>query len=111
MSKSNCIKRAALGTCLAAMIAAGMASAVASPAIAQSPAEQAAHDVTLSVGTGPLVSLDGTMSDVFFAHYAIADVPLPSPHQTYIFAQGPRPTTVFPTNPPGSDVRNAASRE
>src|SRR3546814_8457004 len=94
MSKSNCIKRAALGTCLAAMIAAGMASAVASPAIAQSRAVQAANDVTLSVGTGQLVSLDGTMSDVFVANDAIADVQVRSADQIIILRKGPGQTKI-----------------
>src|SRR3546814_14309333 len=104
MSKSNCIKRAALGTCLAAMIAAGMASAVASPAIAQSRAVQAANDVTLSVGTGQLVSLAGTMSDVFVANDAIADVPVSPADQSYIFGKGPGQTTVFATNHAGTVI-------
>src|SRR3546814_13368198 len=98
MSKSNCIKRAALGTCLAAMIAAGLASAVASPAIAHSRAVQAANDVTLSVGTGQLVSLDGPTSDVFVAHPAIADLQVRPARQHYLFGTGPGPTNVFASN-------------
>lgn len=110
MRKSNSIKRAALGTCLAALIAAGMASAVVSPAIAQSRAVQAANDVTLSVGTGQLVSLDGTMSDVFVANDAIADVQVRSADQIYIFGKGAGQTTVFATNSAGKVIYSADVR-
>src|SRR3546814_12896031 len=101
MSTCKCITPAWPVTCLAAMTAAGRASAVASPAIAQSRAVQAANDVTLSVGTGQLVSLDGTMSDVFVANDAIADVQVRSADQIYIFGKGPGQTTVFATNRAG----------
>src|SRR3546814_13055599 len=69
-------------------------SAVASPASAQSRAVQAANDVTLSVGTGQLVSLDGTISDVFVANDAIADVQVRSADQIYIFGKGPGQTKI-----------------
>src|SRR3546814_2703424 len=88
----------------------GMASAVASPAIAQSRAVQAANDVTLSVGTGQLVSLDGTMSDVFVANDAIADVQVRSADQIYIFGKGPGQTTVFATNRAGKVIYSADVR-
>lgn len=110
MSMSKSIKRAALGTCLAAVIAAGMASAAASPAVAQSRAMQAANDVTLSVGTGQLVTLDGTMSDVFVANDAIADVQVRSAEQVYIFGKAPGQTTVFATNRAGKVIYSADVR-
>ncbi|PWG03283.1 type II and III secretion system protein family protein [Sphingosinicella humi] len=110
MTNSISIKRAALGTCMAALLAAGMASAVATPALAQSQAVRATDDVTLSVGTGQLVTLDGTMSDVFVANEAIADVQVRSAEQIYIFGKGPGQTTVFATNRTGKVIYSADVR-
>src|SRR3546814_19276608 len=87
-----------------------MASAAASPAIAQSRAVKAAKDGTLSVGTGQLGSLDGTMSDVFVANDAIADVQVRSADQIYIFGKGPGQTTVFATNRAGKVIYSADVR-
>ena len=60
MTKVSKIRRASLGTALAAALAAGLAAAAPSPALAQTAAPVApANDVTLSVGTGRMVRLTG----------------------------------------------------
>ena len=86
MSKSNRIKRATIGTALAAALAAGLAATVPGQAVAQ-PAGAVAptNDITLSVGTGRMVRPSGAVAEVFVANENIADVHASSPNQIYIF--------------------------
>ncbi|MEN9719142.1 MAG: hypothetical protein RIQ99_2020 [Pseudomonadota bacterium] len=43
------------------------------------------HDVALSIGRGQLVTVAGTMADVFVANDAVADVQVKSANQLYVF--------------------------
>jgi pilus assembly protein CpaC len=111
MTTIKSIKRATLGTVLAAALAAGLATtvpfrAMAQPARAVSPT----NDITLSVGTGRLVQLNGTMSDLFVANDAIADVQVRSPSQIYIFGKTQGSTTVYATDRTGRVVYSANVR-
>jgi pilus assembly protein CpaC len=111
MTKSNKFKRAALGTAIAAVIAAGIAPAVSAPALAQpSGSVKPTHDVALSVGTGRLVQLDGTMSDLFVANDGIADVQVRSSNQIYIFGKAGGETTVYATSKAGKVIYSANVR-
>ncbi|TMJ11248.1 MAG: secretion system protein, partial [Alphaproteobacteria bacterium] len=77
MTKQTITSRTALGTAIAAVVAASIAAAAPAPAFAQPTRGEGvrpANDVTLSVGTGRMVRLDGTMSDLFVANDKIADV-------------------------------------
>jgi pilus assembly protein CpaC len=105
------IKRASLGTALAAALAAGFAMSAAAPAFAQ-PARAVAptNDVVLSVGAGRMVRLGGTMTDLFVANEAIADVQVRSPNQIYIFGKAPGTTTVYATDRGGRVVYSANVR-
>ena len=111
MMTFNTIKRATLGTALAAALAAGFAvtapvQASAQPANAVAPTS----DVTLSVGTGRLVRLGGTISDLFVANDGIADVQVRSPSQIYIFGKAAGTTTVYATDRNGRVVYSANVR-
>ncbi|HEX8257193.1 MAG TPA: type II and III secretion system protein family protein, partial [Allosphingosinicella sp.] len=111
MTKSNKFKRAALGTAIAAVIAAGIAPAVSAPALAQpSGSVKPTHDVALSVGTGRLVQLDGTMSDLFVANDGIADVQVRSSNQIYIFGKAGGETTIYATSKAGKVIYSANVR-
>ncbi|SNS89400.1 pilus assembly protein CpaC [Sphingomonas laterariae] len=100
----------ALGLALAALLAAGFAAADPAP-VAAAPAATAPSDrVTLSVGTGQMVRLNGAMSDLFVANDAIADVQVRSPTQLYIFGKGAGETTVYATNKAGQVVYSANVR-
>ncbi|MBX3561546.1 MAG: type II and III secretion system protein family protein [Sphingomonas sp.] len=107
----NAIKRGTLGTALAAALAAGLAAALPFPAHAQ-PAGAVAptNDVTLSVGAGRLVRLNGTMTDLFVANDSIADVQVRSPSQIYIFGKAAGNTTVYATDRAGRVVYSANVR-
>ena len=98
MKKPNLIRRLALGTAISAAMAASLALAPASQAFAQSTVVTPTDDVVLSVGTGRLVRLNGTMSDVFVANPGVADVQVRSGNQIFIFGAGPGQTTVFATD-------------
>jgi pilus assembly protein CpaC len=110
MMKISTIKRAGLGTALAAALAAGLAAApsqaFAQPARAVAPT----NDVTLSVGTGRMVQLTGSMTDLFVAEDNIADVQVRSPNQIYIFGKAAGTTTVYATDRAGHVVYSANVR-
>jgi pilus assembly protein CpaC len=111
MTMSNRMKRAALGTAIAAALAATVAAAATGPAAAQPAGAVApANDVTLSVGTGRMVRLNGTMSDLFVANPEIADVQVRSPSQIYIFGKAAGTTTVYATDSGGHVVFSATVR-
>jgi pilus assembly protein CpaC len=111
MIKSKKLKRAMLGTAIAAALAAGLTASMTGPAVAQ-PAGAVAptNDVTLSVGTGRMVRLNGTMSDLFVANPEIADVQVRSPSQIYIFGKTAGTTTVYATDGGGHVVYSATVR-
>src|SRR5687768_12169394 len=89
------MKRAVLGT----MLAAGMAATVSSQAIAQGSRPVApVNEITLSQGTGRLVRLPAAMTDVFVADSRIADVQVRSANQIFIFGKEDGQTSVFATD-------------
>jgi pilus assembly protein CpaC len=110
MTKLNLKRRATAGSAIAAILAASLATAAPSPALAQPNAVRPTNDVTLSVGTGRMVRLDGTMTDLFVANEGIADVQVRSANQIYIFGKAPGETTVFATDRSGRTVYSANVR-
>ncbi|TFI57865.1 type II and III secretion system protein family protein [Sphingomonas parva] len=98
-------------TALAAALAAIGASA---PARAQVPPPagtvRPATDVALSVGTGRMVRLSGTMTDLFVANDAIADVQVRSANQIYIFGKSAGETSVYATDRAGRTIWSANVR-
>ncbi|HEX8669426.1 MAG TPA: type II and III secretion system protein family protein [Allosphingosinicella sp.] len=109
MKTLNTIGRTMLGTALATVLTAGI-TAAAAPAAAQGGPARPANDITLSVGTGRMVRLDGTMSDLFVANDGIADVQVRSANQIYIFGKGPGETTVYATDRAGRTIYSANVR-
>jgi pilus assembly protein CpaC len=113
MTKQTITSHTALGSAIAAVVAASIAAAAPAPALAQSSrgdGVRPSNDVTLSVGTGRMVRLDGTMSDLFVANDKIADVQVRSANQLYIFGKSPGETTVFATDKSGRTVWSANVR-
>ncbi len=109
MSILTHVKRPMLATVVAAVLTAG-ALAVPQQAVAQSTAVKPTNAVDLSVGTGRLVRLDGTMSDLFVANEAVADVQVRSANQIYIFGKTAGETTLYATNSAGRTVYSATVR-
>jgi pilus assembly protein CpaC len=101
----------ALGTAAAALMAASIGTVGPAPALAQpSSAIKPVEEVTLSAGTGRLIRLNGTMSDLFVANDAVADVQVRSSDQVYIFGKSAGETTIYATNKAGKVIYSATVR-
>ena len=109
MNKSP-FNRAALGTSIAATIAASVATAIPAPAVAQSVAVRPASEMSLSVGTGRMVRLDRPITDLFVADDKVADVQVRSANQIYVFAKAAGETTVYATDRAGHTVYSTSIR-
>lgn len=102
------LHRATLGTATAALLAASLATApVPLMAAPYGAPVRPANDLTLSVGTGEMVRLPASISDLFVADDKVADVQVRSPNQIYVFGKGPGVTTVFATDKAGRTVYSA----
>jgi pilus assembly protein CpaC len=104
------IRRATVGTAIAAIVTASLGAGIPTQALAQPTAVRPTNDVTLSVGTGRMVRLDGAMTDLFVANEAIADVQVRSNNQIYIFGRSAGETTVFATDRAGHTIWSANVR-
>ena len=93
----------------AACAGAPLALATAGTAQAQSVARPA-NDIVLSIGRGQLVSVPGTMADVFVANEMVADVQIKSQRQLYVFGKAGGETTVYASNAAGQTVWSANIR-
>lgn len=100
----------ALGTALAAGMAASLALAAPAPASAAALSPQPTETVTLSVGRGQMVRLSAPMSDLFVADDKVADVQVRSPTQLYVFGKAAGETTVYATSKSGQTVFSATVR-
>lgn len=94
---------------LLAAACAGGPLALASPAHAQT-VSRPANDIVLSIGRGQLVSIPGTMKDVFVANDTVADVQIKSQRQLYIFGKAGGETTVYASNAAGQTIWSANIR-
>ncbi len=110
MTNMKTIRRARLGTAIAALALSLGTVAASTPAIAQQSAARPSETLTLSQGTGTLVRLSGPMSDVFVANDTIADVQVRSANQLYVFGKGRGETTVYATGKNGRVVYAANVR-
>src|SRR5688500_5461584 len=110
MTNVKTIRRARLGTALAALALGLGTVATSAPALAQQSAARPSETLTLSQGTGTLVRLSGPMSDVFVANDTIADVQVRSSTQLYVFGKGRGETTVYATGANGRVVYAANVR-
>src|SRR6185312_2184062 len=110
MKTVSTMRRARLGTAMAALALALGTVGTAAPAVAQPTAAKPAETVNLSKGTGTLVRLSEPMSDVFVANDAIADVQVRSPMQLYVFGKGTGETTIYATAKSGRVVYAANVR-
>ncbi len=68
------------------------------------------QDIVLSIGKGQLVSVPGTMSDVFVANENVADVQIKSQRQLYVFGKAGGETTIYASNARGDVIFSANIR-
>jgi len=81
----------------------------AGPASAQS-VTAPRSEIVLSLGKGELVTVPGSMSDVFVANDQVADVQVKSQRQLYVFGKSGGETTVYASNAAGDIVWSANVR-
>lgn len=86
-----------------------LATLPAAPANAQS-VSRPAQDIVLSIGRGQLVTVPGSMSDVFVANDAVADVQVKSARQLYVFGKSGGETTLYASNSAGDVIWSANIR-
>lgn len=94
---------------VAAMAAAPMAAMPASVATAQQ-VVRPSQEIVLSIGKGELVTIPGSMADVFVANDEIADVQVKSQRQLYVFGKAGGETTVYASNERGDVIFSANIR-
>jgi pilus assembly protein CpaC len=86
-----------------------LAAVPAGPAAAQAVISPA-QDIVLSIGRGQLVTVPGSMADIFVANEAIADVQVKSQRQLYVFGKAGGVTTVYASNSAGDIIWSANVR-
>lgn len=86
-----------------------LAAVPAGPALAQT-VTAPRSEIVLSIGKGELVTVPGTMSDVFVANDQVADVQVKSQRQLYVFGKSGGETTVYASNAAGAIVWSANVR-
>ena len=94
---------------VAALAAVPMATMPATTAIAQQVVSPA-QEIVLSIGRGELVTVPGTMADVFVANDAVADVQIKSQRQLYVFGKAGGETTIYASNERGDVIFSANIR-
>lgn len=108
--RGKTMQRRLIKTLLTAVCAtAPLALAPVGAAQAQS-VQRPANDVILSIGRGQLITVPGTMADVFVAKDEIADVQVKSSHQLYVFGKAGGETTVYASNAAGAVIWSANVR-
>ena len=110
MNSLKIIRRARLGTALAAVALSLGAVGAATPAAAASHSARPAETLNLSQGTGTMVRLSEPMTDVFVANDSVADVQVRSASQLYIFGKTRGETTIYATSKSGRVVYAANVR-
>lgn len=68
------------------------------------------QDIVLSIGRGELVTVPGSMTDVFVANEGIADVQIKSQRQLYVFARSGGETTIYASDARGDIIWSANVR-
>lgn len=104
------MKRRLTATLLLSAIAvaplAGVPAGIANAQSIKSPAQS----IVLSIGRGELITVPGSMADVFVANDQIADVQVKSLRQLYVFGKAGGETTVYASNAAGDIVWSANVR-
>ena len=85
-------------------------AATATPSATAQQVVSPSQDIVLSIGRGELVSVPGTMSDVFVSNDAVADVQIKSQRQLYVFARAGGETTIYASNKAGDIIWSANVR-
>ncbi|MEL7445245.1 MAG: type II and III secretion system protein family protein [Pseudomonadota bacterium] len=104
------MKRLPIAKALLASLA--MAPLAATPTATVSAQESLSptDKVVLSIGRGKLISVPGSMADVFIANDSIADVQVKSQSQLYVFGRSGGETTIYASDAAGRVIWSANVR-
>jgi pilus assembly protein CpaC len=80
-----------------------LAAVPAGPALGQS-ITAPRGEIVLSLGKGELITVPGSMTDVFVANDQVADVQVKSQHQLYVFGKSGGETTIYASNAAGQTI-------
>ncbi|MFB0613510.1 type II and III secretion system protein family protein [Aurantiacibacter poecillastricola] len=69
-----------------------------------------AQDIVLSIGRGELITVPGTMADIFVSNDTVADVQVKSQRQLYVFGKSGGETTIYASNQAGDIIWSANIR-
>lgn len=69
-----------------------------------------ANDIVLSIGRGELITVPGTMADIFVSNDSVADVQVKSQRQLYVFGLSGGETTIYASNAAGDIIWSANVR-
>lgn len=103
------MKRFTAKLLLAGMAVAPLAAVPTTTATAQQ-VQRPSQDIVLSIGRGELITVPGTMADVFVANEQVADVQIKSQRQLYVFAKAGGETTIYASNSAGNVIWSANVR-
>jgi pilus assembly protein CpaC len=101
--KSRILKHLLAAACAAASLA------HAAPAAAQT-VTQPVQSIDIGIGNGQLITVPGTMTDVFVSNEAVADVQVKSQRQLYLFGKAGGTTTIYASNSAGAVIWSATVR-
>ncbi len=107
--RGKSMKRLFATTLLASIAITPLSGFITGTAHAQS-VRKPAQDLVLSIGRGELVTVPGSMADIFVANDAVADVQVKSQRQLYIFGKAGGETTVYASNSAGDIIWSANIR-
>jgi pilus assembly protein CpaC len=107
--KGRTMKRLVTTLLTAAAVCAPLSLVATAPAQAQS-ASRPSQEIVLSIGRGQLITVPGTMADVFVANDSIADVQVKSQRQLYVFGKAGGETTVYASDAGGNVIWSANIR-
>ena len=109
-SRGKIMKRRLIATALMAGIALAPISGIPANLANAQTVVSPTQSIVLSIGRGELVTVPGSMADVFVANEAVADVQVKSRRQLYVFGKSGGETTVYASNAAGDIVWSANIR-
>jgi pilus assembly protein CpaC len=109
VSRGKPMKRCLIHTLLTAACVVAPLALAPGHAAAQS-VTRPAGDLPLSIGRGQLITMPGTISDVFVADDRVADVQVKSARQLYVLGKAGGVTTIYASNAAGAIVWSSTVR-
>lgn len=108
INRGTMMKRRLTAKLLPQAIMAGIAlaplAALTAPVAQAQSVVRPSQSIVLSIGRGELVTVSGTMADVFVANEDIADVQVKSRNQLYVFGKNGGETTIYASNSAGDVI-------